>query len=228
MPGDQDNVEPEQDLVVEGQQDQPDAHLQDHGDAVEQQRGGRLLHGEHVEEPVDQLGAVLTVEGFHVDPWQAVGQVPDHPDEDALLQVLDHNGLQRPQDGCQAETYQQRQAEDQELLHEGRQGGGVDHGHRGDGDCQAQDAHADGIDDHYPDVARPGPEQPQESRERRQAVVLLLLGMRKLALNGRLGQRSGGLRDEPFDDDISVSRTDPPGNLVGVEPSVGVLGHEAG
>ena len=49
--------------MVEGEDEQADDRLEHDGDAVEQQQGADLLHGQDVEEAIDQLGAVLAVQG---------------------------------------------------------------------------------------------------------------------------------------------------------------------
>ncbi len=71
----EDQVEAEQERVIEGQDDQADPRPQDDRDAVEHQQGRDLLHGQDVEEPVDQLRPVVAVVGVDPDPRQAIRQV---------------------------------------------------------------------------------------------------------------------------------------------------------
>ena len=99
--------------MVERQQRQPDRHLQHDRNAVQQQRGSGFLDGQHVEEAIDELRAMLLIECAEFDPRQSVGEVAGHAHEQSLLKKLHHDRLQRAQHARQRQAHKQSQAQDQ-------------------------------------------------------------------------------------------------------------------
>ena len=111
----------QQERVVEAQHEQTHHGADDDVDAVEQEHGRALLHGDHVKEAVDHLGRMDAVEGLGLHARQAPGHVGRETHEDAALDVLRDDVLQAPDHGRKDETAAEREGdEDQRLLEGGR------------------------------------------------------------------------------------------------------------
>ena len=107
----------EQERVVEPEHDQADDGSDDDVDAVQQKHRRTLLDRHDVQEAIDHLRSVHTVEGLRPDAREAPGHVGREPDEDPSLDMLGDDILQAADDRGEHETAGQRDGdEDQRLL----------------------------------------------------------------------------------------------------------------
>ena len=171
------HVEPQQPGVIERQHRHADQHRQHKRNALEQQLGRRLLHGDHVEEAVGQLGKVLAVGRFPPDARQPVGQVRRDPREQAALNDLHHPRLQHLQRGREREERQQDQRQHDDRLQIAPEGHRAHQRFHGDRRGQRQHAGQKRIDAHRVNVAPLGPGQrgePAQRGHRRRAIFGLV------------------------------------------------------
>ena len=162
--------------VIEGEQHQPEEHLQGRRGRLGQQLGQRLLDNHRLEEAVHHLGQIFVADAFEPDPRQSEGELEGEPRENALLEQLDHAQLQElqhprgegPEDDeedQQHDRLQDQAAGDEagDRLHPKRQ-------------REVDEAVERGVEVDQADVAALAAQQLPQPLHRRQMRVVVLVG----------------------------------------------------
>ncbi len=167
--------ERDQRRMVRREENAADGDLQGDEEAVEEEHRRALLQGEHVEEAIHELGAVIPVDRRDRDARQTGGEIARDAHEEALLDALDDPRLRGAKRGGERERDQHEQAEDGDRLREAAEGDRADEHLDADRRAERRDPDADRVDD---DDVEPLLLERQESEEPPDGVANCVGGAR--------------------------------------------------
>ncbi len=138
--------------MIEGEDPQPDHRPQHEVQPVQQQPGGDLLDGDHVEEAVDQLRPAVPAHAVAGHAGQAAGEVRGDPHEHPPLDQFRDPHLKQPQRRLEHQEPQQNRRQPQHRLEEPAERDGSHEAFDGDRRGEVQAGHEQGEQPDVPHV----------------------------------------------------------------------------